>query len=559
MRTPHLWHPPDVPFTAADVGKTRNVLQRAVNDGRLIRLRPGIYVATQAWQQDPTEQHLLRAMAAIRSRPHLIAARNTAALAHGLALADPHAAQSAPSFLVNGDRYRSEPSEGIACGRFAAHDVVEVRAGLTVTSVACTAVDIAGMASLPHALVAVDSAVRLLAARVHGKARLRTAPARVQAAAVAELTEALDRVGGAGYGRLAACLRRPARLAPLLVGAPSHGVYPGGMQEEFDLITGDGTRLTAWRNGTVDGAPVLVCNGMGVPPEAWPRLLADDCEYSVAGWNHRGALGSDRPADPTRIDITDHADDAVALMDALGWDKAVVVAWSLGVNVAFELAAQHPDRVAGLLSVAGVPGGTFDTLFAPQLVPRPLRKPMGVSVARAGRALGGQLNFLARTVPTGRPFAEWLRHTGFILPFADPADISAWASSMKQQDFRWYFELALALSRHDYVDPSFVKCPVTIVSGAIDMLTSQSDVLKYAEQIPHAEVHSLPGTHCLPLEFPDRIMDMLRDLYARAEWEATLAEARAEAGIADADDDGYLEDLTLDEELLELRDPDFVR
>lgn len=330
------------------------------------------------------------------------------------------------------------------------------------------------------------------------------------------------------------------------------------MLEEFDLIAEDGTRLTAWRNGTADGPPVLVCNGMGVPPEAWPRLLADDCEFSVAGWNHRGSLGSDRPSDPSRIDIRDHAADAVSLMDAMGWDTAVVVAWSLGVNVAFELAAEHPDRVAGLLSVAGVPGGTFDTLFAPQLVPRPLRKPMGVGVARAGRAFGGQLNFLARTVPTGRPFAEWLRHTGFILPFADPADISAWASSMKQQDFRWYFELALALSRHDYVDPSFVRCPVTIVSGAIDMLTSQSDVLKYAEQIPHAEVHSLPGTHCLPLEFPDRIMDMLRDLYARAEWEATLADARAEAGITE-DDDGYLEDIEFDEELLELRDPDFVR
>lgn len=339
------------------------------------------------------------------------------------------------------------------------------------------------------------------------------------------------------------------------------------MHEEFDLIAGDGTRLTAWRNSTSDGPPVLVCNGMGVPPEAWPRLLDPECEYSVAGWNHRGALGSDRPSDPSRIDITDHADDAIALMDHMGWDRAVIVAWSLGVNVAFELAARHPERVAGLLSVAGVPGGTFDTLFAPQLVPRPLRRPMGVGLAFAGKTFGSQLNVLARTIPTGRPFAEWLRHTGFILPFADPSDISAWASSMKQQDFRWYFELALALSRHDEVDPSFVECPVTIVSGAIDMLTSQQDVLRYAERIPHAEVHSLPGTHCLPLEFPDRIMDMLADLYARAAWEESLAQARAEARRSDHSDaapDGVAltgEDLgdLLAEDFLEVGDPDFVR
>jgi hypothetical protein len=133
---------------------------------------------------------------------------------------------------------------------------------------------------------------------------------------------------------------------------------------------------------------------------------------------------------------------------------------------------------------------------------------------------------------------------------------------MLDQDFNWYFELALALARHDEVDPSFIECPVTIVSGAIDMLTSQSDVLKYAEKIPHAEVHSLAGTHCLPLEFPDKIMEMLRDLYARVSWEESLAEARREAGIStdSVDDDGADEEYSpeLAEELLELRDPDFV-
>lgn len=333
------------------------------------------------------------------------------------------------------------------------------------------------------------------------------------------------------------------------------------MHEEFDLVAGDGTRLTAWRNRTAGGPPVLVCNGMGVPPEAWPRLLDTSCEFTVVGWNHRGALSSDRPADPSRVDITDHADDAIALMDLMGWERAVIVAWSLGVNVAFEVAGRHPERVSGLLSVAGVPGGTFDTLFAPQLVPRPLRKPVGVSVAKAGKTFGSQLNLLAKVLPKGRPFAEVLRHTGFMLPYAKPEDITPWVQSMLDQDFNWYFELALALARHDEIDPSFIQCPVTIVSGAIDMLTSQQDVLKYARRIPHAEVHSLPGTHCLPLEFPDRIMEMLRDLYARAAWADALAEVRAEAGLTEVDD-GIEADtpaIELNDEILDLLDPDFVR
>jgi len=306
------------------------------------------------------------------------------------------------------------------------------------------------------------------------------------------------------------------------------------MHEEFDLIAVDGTRLTAWRNETTDGPNVLVCNGMGVPPQAWPRLLDASCEFTVAGWNHRGSLGSDRPADPTKIDVEDHVSDAIALMDQLGWDHAIVVAWSLGVNVAFELAALHPERVIGLLSVAGVPGGTFHTMFGPQLVPRPLRKRLGLGVVKTGKPLGPPLNVLTKIIPTGRPFAEWLRHTGFMLPYAKPEDVAPWVESMKQQDFRWYFELAIAVSRHEEIDPSFITCPVTIVSGAIDMLTSQQDVLKYAARIPHAQTHSLPGTHCLPLEFPDKIMDMLRDLYARSEWQAAMvAEAEAAHEVID--------------------------
>jgi pimeloyl-ACP methyl ester carboxylesterase len=192
---------------------------------------------------------------------------------------------------------------------------------------------------------------------------------------------------------------------------------------------------------------------------------------------------------------------------------------------------------------------------------------MGITMARAGRALGGQLNTLARVVPTGRPFAEWLRHTGFMLPHARAEDVAPWVSSMKQQDFRWYFELALALARHDEVDPSFIECAVTIVSGAIDMLTSQQDVVRCAQRIPHAEVHSLPGTHCLPLEFPDRIRDMLRDLYARASWAESLAEARAEAGLSDDDESEWVDGGAVGEDLgdlftdgfIDLRDPDFVR
>ncbi len=122
-------------------------------------------------------------------------------------------------------------------------------------------------------------------------------------------------------------------------------------------------------------------------------------------------------------------------------------------------------------------------------------------------------------VPKNRAFAEVFRHSGIMLPYADAKDVQLWVEAFFSQDWEWYFGLAIALEQHGRIDPSFVRVPVTIVAGAVDALTSHSDVMEYASQIPHAEVHSLPGSHCLPLEFPDQIMDMLRDLYVRAVWE----------------------------------------
>ena len=56
----------------------------------------------------------------------------------------------------------------------------------------------------------------------------------------------------------------------------------------------DGTRLRAWCNDG-DGAPVLLCNGLGAPPAAWPRIVGRDSGFRVVTWSHRGLAGSERP------------------------------------------------------------------------------------------------------------------------------------------------------------------------------------------------------------------------------------------------------------------------
>ena len=191
------------------------------------------------------------------------------------------------------------------------------------------------------------------------------------------------------------------------------------MATTFDVESADGTVVRGWSNDE-DGTPVLLCNGLGTIPQAWPGLIGEGSGYRVTTWYHRGTFGTPQPADPARVTVADHVEDALAVMDAQGIERALVPAWSIGVNVAFELALRHPERVAGVMAVAGVPGGTFSTMGEPWRIPRRLRQPIATRVARSGRTVGPVLTWLAPRVPVNDRTAWLLTRTGFLRKEATP-------------------------------------------------------------------------------------------------------------------------------------------
>ena len=278
----------------------------------------------------------------------------------------------------------------------------------------------------------------------------------------------------------------------------------------------DGTVLRAWDNGA-DGVPLVVSNGLGSVPGAWPALADPACGYRAVTWYHRGTLGSARPADPGRVRVEDHVDDLFAVMDAAGVERAVLAGWSIGVNVAFEAALRHPDRIAGLLAVAGVPGGTFATMGGPLRVPRALRAPVGRAVVQAVRAAGPVLTRITPHVPVDARTAWLLAHSGFMLPGARAAHLVPMLREFLVQDWGWYMTLALAAADHPPLDVSSLTCPVTFVAGRSDVLTSVHDVVAAADRLAHAEVVVLPGSHYLSLERPREVHEALDALTARTD------------------------------------------
>ena len=281
----------------------------------------------------------------------------------------------------------------------------------------------------------------------------------------------------------------------------------------YDVVSADGTRLRAWTNDA-EGPTVLLSNGLGTNPHAWPSLLQPDCGVRIVSWNHRGVGGSARPADG-RVDLDAFIEDAVAVMDDAGIESSAVLGWSTGVTIAFELAARHPGRVTGILAVAGVPGNTFATMLAPLKVPPVVAKQLMIALARTAKVSGHLIAPVTRRIPWTNTTADMLRLTRIINPAADTAELRTLLQEFCTTHPAWYATLALGVSEHARISLSEIDFPVTFIAGKWDVLTGSRDILTAAQRVKGSRFRELDSTHFIPVEYPQIVLDELKLLLAR--------------------------------------------
>jgi pimeloyl-ACP methyl ester carboxylesterase len=283
--------------------------------------------------------------------------------------------------------------------------------------------------------------------------------------------------------------------------------------EYDDVLSDDGTRLRTWANGapgTIDGPTVLLCNGLGTNPWAWPALLDPACGVRVVSWNHRGTGGSAQPADRDRVGIDAFCEDALSVMDHYGLDRAAVLGWSMGVNTAFELALRQPERVAGIFALAGVPGDTFATMLAPLRLPHSAARTLTVGLARWLELASRPWAPVTRRLPVGRRAITALTHSGFMLPVADPDLAVVAVREFLTTPPDWYFHLALKTSEHARVRLSRVGVPVALVAASYDVLAGARDMRTAADRLADATYTELKGSHFVQMERPHEVHALLR-------------------------------------------------
>jgi pimeloyl-ACP methyl ester carboxylesterase len=113
---------------------------------------------------------------------------------------------------------------------------------------------------------------------------------------------------------------------------------------DVQRIQANGTVLHTETRG--HGPAVLLVAGAGGDAGKLAGVAATLADaFTVTTYDRRGNSRSPRPAGWAQTSLAEQADDAAALLGALGRAPAVVIGTSAGGSVALELALRHPDAV----------------------------------------------------------------------------------------------------------------------------------------------------------------------------------------------------------------------
>jgi pimeloyl-ACP methyl ester carboxylesterase len=127
---------------------------------------------------------------------------------------------------------------------------------------------------------------------------------------------------------------------------------------EQSMIKTNGVRLHVVSAGPPSGRPVIFLHGF---PEFWYGWRRQIPFFAAAGYrvivpDQRGYNLSEKPAGVGSYRVNLLSDDIIGLIDALGYEKVVLVGHDWGAAVAWWTAAAHPERLEKLV-ILNVPHG----------------------------------------------------------------------------------------------------------------------------------------------------------------------------------------------------------
>jgi 3-oxoadipate enol-lactonase len=244
--------------------------------------------------------------------------------------------------------------------------------------------------------------------------------------------------------------------------------------------------------------PVLLVQGLGADMNGWAfQRLALAGRHRVVAFDNRGAGRSDKPIGP--YDLLAMADDAIAVMDAAGIERAHVVGASMGGAIAQILTVLYPERVSSLVlaCTAARNHPWREELF---------RQWIQVAANDGMQALG-------RTAMRWLVGPRSLRRFAPALGLVAPMLMSAPAHSFISQ-----CQAILDADESLAAQLATIVAPTMVIVGNQDILTPRGDSEELAELIPHAELVVIAGAaHGLMVEHASTFNRVVLDFLGRAQ------------------------------------------
>ena len=231
------------------------------------------------------------------------------------------------------------------------------------------------------------------------------------------------------------------------------------------------------------GPPLLLISGTGGDlrnaPLAANPLVA---HFDVIAYDQRGLGRTSKPAGP--YSMADYADDAAALLAALGVGRAHVVGISFGGMVAQHLAVRHPDVVDRLVLMCTSPGGdhpSADLLALSEMDPE----------ARAA----AYLPLLDTRAVPGQPLPDDLARVLRVLDGRRQAT--------EPDELRGARLQLEARAGHDVVEAlAGVGARTLVMGGRTDGIAPLSNLEAIVDRIPDATLAMHDGGHLFMLQDP---------------------------------------------------------
>jgi len=260
-------------------------------------------------------------------------------------------------------------------------------------------------------------------------------------------------------------------------------------------ITANGINLYYEEEGS--GPPLLLIAGLGANHLSWALalpLLRD--HFRCITFDNRGSGLSDVPTGPYTIDQM--ADDAAALIDAVGAGPVMAVGWSLGGSVLQSLLINHGDKVRRAVLLSTLPA--YTELQHAWL-------DAGLTLRRAG------VDPLVQGV-MGMP---WGTTTRVLADHAKAFERARLVAANPLPTSLEGFEAQAAAIRVYDSRPHLpeVTTPTMVLVGAEDILTPVHQSAEIARLIPEAKLVVMPrGGHGMLIEYLDDTVPVIKAFLA---------------------------------------------